>query len=331
MNKFFYLCITCLLFSDISADTLEEVKRRGYLLCGISENSPGFSTINDNAERVGFDIDHCKTISAAVLGKINIQFIPLTPNTAFTTVQAGGVDLFTGGATWTYTRDTSLGLDFTGIYYYGGQGFITHKDLGIKTVNNLNNATICVAQGTTNEQNLADYFDSHNINYTAVTFSDFERGMSAYRIRRCDAFTTNRAGLAVWVQTFPDSDKHVILPDLISKEPQSGVVRQGDDRWRDILFWSFNVRIAAEEFGINQNNVNEVRKTSNNVVVLRLLGNIDNLGERLGLSNDWAYNIIKLVGNYNDMWERNFGSSGIDRGLNHLWSNGGLLYALPIR
>lgn len=312
-------------------DTLDEVRERGYLLCGITENSPAFSTINENGERAGMDIDHCKTVSAAVFGKISVEYVSLTPHTAFTTLQSGGVDLFCGGASWTYLRDTALGLDFSGIYYYGGQGFIVHKDLGVSRVRELDGATVCVAQGTTNEQNLADYFYSRGLTYTALTFSDFDKGLHAYHMRRCDAFTTNRAGLAIRAMKFPDRDRHVILPDLISKEPQAAVVRQGDPRWRDIVFWSLNVRVAAEELNINQSNVAMLRANSTDPETRRLLGVTGGLGKRLGLSNEWAYNVIYLVGNYNDIWTRNFGYTGLERGLNALWTNGGLLFAVPVR
>lgn len=317
--------------ASIGADTLERVRERGTLRCGISENSPAFSTINEDGERVGIDIDHCKTISAAVFGAIQIEYVTLTPHTAFTTVQAGGADVFCGGATWTFTRDVPMGLNFTGIYFYGGQGFIVHRDSGVRRVDDLDGATICVVQGTTNEQNLADHFTERNLRYKSLTFSDFERGLMAYRGNRCDAFTTQRTGLAIRAMAWRDRDDHVILDELISKEPQAAAIRQGDDQWRDILFWAFNARVAAEELGVSQANVVNMREQSNNPEVQRLLGITGGFGEKLGLEDDWAYQVIRLVGNYDDIWQRNFAPLGFERGPNALWSDGGLMFAVPMR
>jgi general L-amino acid transport system substrate-binding protein len=314
-----------------TADTLEIVKQRGYLRCGITEANPGFSSVNSNGERIGFDIDQCKTIAVAVFGEAKVEYIPLTATTAFLSVQSGGVDMFAGGATWTYTRDASLGLNFTSVYYIGGQGFLTHKKNGVKKIADLDGATICIQQGTTSEQNLADYFSEKNLQYTALNFSDFSQSLLAYRMGRCDAITENRAGLAIRAKSFEDSEQHVVLVEQISHEPQSAMVRQGDDRWHDILFWSFNARVAAEELGINQANVERKRKESSNIEVQRLLGVVDNLGDKLDLSNDWAFNIIKQVGNYKDMWERNFSVFGLERGINSLWTDGGAMYSLPFR
>jgi general L-amino acid transport system substrate-binding protein len=314
-----------------AADTLDTVRERGYLRCGITEANPGFSSVNSKGERIGFDIDQCKTVAVAVFGEAKIEYVPLTATTAFLTTQSGGVDVFAGGATWTYTRDTSLGLNFTYVYYIGGQGFLTHKESGVRKVADLEGATICIPQGTTTEQNLADYFSEKGLHFIALNFSDFNQALLAYRMGRCDAITENRAGLAIRANAFADREEHVVLTEQISKEPQAAMVRQGDDRWNDILFWSFNARIAAEELGINQANVETARKASSNIEVQRLLGVVDNFGEKLGLSNDWAFNVIQQVGNYKDMWERNFGPFGLDRGINSLWSDGGAMYAIPFR
>jgi len=313
------------------ADTLESVRERGYLRCGITEANPGFSSVNSKGERIGFDIDQCRTVAVAIFGEAKIEYVPLTATTAFLTLQSGGVDVFAGGATWTYTRDSSLGLDFTYVYYIGGQGFLTRRENGVKQIADLEGATICIPQGTTTEQNLADYFSEKGLHYTALNFSDFNQALLAYRMGRCDAITENRAGLAIRARAFADSGRHVVLLDQISKEPQAAMVRQGDDRWRDILFWSFNARIAAEELGVNQANVEMERRESSNIEVQRLLGVVDNFGEKLGLTNDWAFNIIKHVGNYRDMWERNFSPFGLERGINSLWSDGGAMYAIPFR
>lgn len=323
---------TLLIFAATAMpDTLDEVRERGHLRCGVIEGSPGFSVIDDKGERSGFDIDHCKTISAAVFGEISIEYIAITPHTAFTLLQSGGIDIFPGGATWTFLRDTSLGFDYTGVYFFAGQGFIVRKDSGVQSVDDLAGATICVAQGTTNEQNLADYFTARSMPFTSVTFADVEKGMQAYQEDRCDAFTTERTSIAGRVFGWPNRDEHFILSDMISKEPFGGLVRQGDPRWRDIALWSFNVRVAAEELGISQANVAAMRRNSQNPEIQRLLGVAGDFGEKLGLSADWAYDIIRLVGNYNDVWERNFAPMGLERGINALWSDGGLHSALPFR
>ena len=276
------------------ADTLEQVRERGKLRCGIVESSPGFSSVDDSGQRVGFDIDHCKTISAAVFGAIRIEYVPVTPHTVFTLLQSGGIDIFPDGATWSFIRDVSLGLDYTGVYLYAGQGFVVRKDAGVKSVRDLDGATICIAQGTTLEQNIADYFTVNGMAYTPVTFADIDKGLQAYYADRCDAFTNERLSTAGRIANWPDRDDHLILDEVISKEPFAALVRQDDPRWRDIALWSFNVRFAAEELGINQDNVDAVRENSRNAEVQRLLGVHGGFGEKLGLSNDWAYHIIKL-------------------------------------
>jgi general L-amino acid transport system substrate-binding protein len=313
------------------ADTLEEVRKRGFLRCGVIEGSPGYSTVDDKGNRVGFDIDHCKTISAAVFGKVSLEFVPITPNTVFTLLQSGGIDIFPGGATWSFTRDTTMGLDFAGVYMWAGQGFVVRKSSGVTRVADLDGATICIAQGTTLEQNLADHFDANGWRYTAITFADVDKGLQAYRSDRCDAFTNERVSTAGRIQVWPDRDEHLILDEVISKEPMAALVRQGDARWRDIALWSFNARIAAEELGINQANVEQMRRESQNQEVQRLLGVHGNFGPALGLSKDWAYDIIRIVGSYEDMWNRHFAPLGVSRGLNRTWKDGGLMSALPYR
>jgi general L-amino acid transport system substrate-binding protein len=313
------------------ADTLEEVRKRGFLRCGVIEGSPGYSTVDDKGNRVGFDIDHCKTISAAVFGKVSLEFVPITPNTVFTLLQSGGIDIFPGGATWSFTRDTTMGLDFAGVYMWAGQGFVVRKSSGVTRVADLDGATICIAQGTTLEQNLADHFDANGWRYTAITFADVDKGLQAYRSDRCDAFTNERVSTAGRIQVWPDRDEHLILDEVISKEPMAALVRQGDARWRDIALWSFNARVSAEELGINQANVEQVRRESQNQEVQRLLGVHGNFGQALGLSNDWAYDIIRIVGSYEDMWNRHFAPLGVSRGLNRTWKDGGLMSALPYR
>lgn len=313
------------------AGTLEAVRERGFLRCGIVEASPGFSSIDDRGERVGIDIDHCKTIAAAIFGEFRIEYVPVTPHTAFTLLQSGGVDVFPDGATWSFTRDVTVGLDYAGVYLYAGQTFLVRKDSGIRRVADLDGATICIAQGTTLELNMADWFGAHGLHYQALTFADIDKGLQAYHADRCDAFTNEGASTAGRIANWPDRDDHVILEEVISKEPMGPMVRQDDARWRDIVLWSFNAVIAAEEFGVNQANVAEQRRTSQVAEVQRMLGVNGNFGEKLGLSNDWAYDIIRLVGNYEDQWRRNFTPLGLARGLNATWQNGGLHSALPFR
>lgn len=322
-----FLCLS----TGAWAGTLEDVRARGFLRCGIVESSPGFSSVNDRGERVGFDIDHCKVLSAAIFGAFRIEYVPVTPHTAFTLLQSGGVDVFPDGATWSFTRDVTMGLDYAGIYLYAGQTFLVRRDAGIQRVADLDGATICIAQGTTLEQNMADYFGAHGLRYEALTFADIDQGLQAYHADRCDAFTNEGASTAGRIGGWPDRDDHVILEEVISKEPFGPMVRQDDPRWRDIVLWSFNVVIAAEEFGVNQANVTEQRRSSQVAEVQRMLGVNGSFGEKLGLSNDWAYDIIRLVGNYEDQWRRNFTPLGLARGLNATWQNGGLHSALPFR
>src|SRR5262245_18864429 len=320
-----------LLPSLCSADTLQEVFARGVLRCGITENSPGFSTINAAGEREGFVIDQCKTISAALFGKFSIEYVSLTPQTAFVSLQARRVDVFAAGATWTFRRDVAMGLNFAGISYYAGQGFLVRKSAHISRVADLDGATICVTQGSTNEQNLADYFGARGLRFVAVTFADMDQALQAYDRGRCDAVTNEQLSLGGRRSTLRDPDEHMVLAEIISKEPIGVVVRHGDDRWHDIVAWALNVRIAAEELGVSQSNVNEMRTHSGNAEVRRLLGVTGAFGKDLGLSNDWAFQIIKLVGNYDDIWRRDLKPLGVERGLNNLWSKGGLLAALPFR
>ena len=314
------------------ADTLSDVLERGLLRCAVIEASPGFSSIDAGGRRYGFDIDNCRTVAAAVLGDADaIEYIPINPNTAFTTLQSGGVDVFPGGATWTFLRDTALGLDYTGAYLYAGQGFVVRHASGVSRIAQLDGATVCVAQGTTNEQNLADYFRARRMKYSIVTFADVERGLNAYLADRCDAFTTEVFSLAGRIVALRNPGEHHILGEVISKEPFSGLVRQGDPRWRDIVFWAFNSRVAAEEFGITMANVEEVLATTEDAQIRRFLGAEGGFGAKLGLRNDWAYQIVAQVGNYGEVFGRHFEPLGLQRGLNALWSDGGLMIAMPYR
>lgn len=317
--------------ANVRADTLGDVVKRGYLRCGITESGPGFSFINATGKRAGFEIDHCNTIAAAVFGSLKVQYVLTTPQTAFTLLQSRGIDVFPSGATWSFSRDASLGLDFAGVYFIDGQGFLVRKSSGVKRVVDLAGATICVAQGTTLEQNLADYFHRHRLNYRPITYGDADKALEAYQANRCDAVTMQRAALAARAAGMTDRESHNILSDIISKEPQGPLVRQNDSRWRDIVLWSFNVRVAAEELGLSQRNVVQMRKTSRNREVQRILGVYGNYGSSLGLSNDWAFNVIRLVGSYEDVWRRNLAPIGLERGPNNLIGQGGAMFALPFR
>ena len=327
----FLILILALTSAPLQADTLDTVRERGFLKCGITESGVGFSYLNSKGERAGFEIEHCKTIAAAVFGELKVEYVLATPQTAFTMLQSGAIDLFPAGATWSYLRDASLGLDYAGVYFYDGQGFMVRKSKNVQRVTDLANATICVAQGTTLEQNLADFFDSAGLAYELITFADTDKALEAYQADRCDALTMQRAALATRMASMHDKNLHHILDETISSEPQGPLVRQNDSRWRDIVWWSFNVRLLAELHGITQANVDTVRAESGNREVQRLLGVYGEFGQVLGLSNDWAYDIIRLVGSSADIWERNLSPIGLERGPNRLWRDGGLLFALPFR
>jgi len=317
------------------ADTLADVQARGMLKCGTSDKLPGFSFIDEKGQRLGFEIDNCRAIAAAVLGDANkMEAVPLVPRDAFTTLGSGGVDVFVDRATWTFLRSTQLGFNYGGVYFYDGEGFMVKKNAGITSVNQLDQATICVTQGTTSELNIADYFGTHKMRYQLVTFADPDESRRAYESGRCDAWSIDRTVLASRGLGMAHREDHIILPEIISREPLGPMVRKGDDRWHDIVFWVLNLRVAAEALGITSANVDEQLKTSTNPEVQRILGVTGDFGKALGLSNDWAYQSIKQVGNYGETFERYLGRNtplGLDRGATALWRDGGLMYPLPFR
>jgi general L-amino acid transport system substrate-binding protein len=317
--------------ASASADQLQDVLRRGFVRCGITESGAGFSFVDVRGERAGFEIDNCRTIAAALFGEIKVEYVVVNPQTVFTMLQSGGIDIFTGGSTWSLRRDASQGVDFTGVYFHDGQGFMVRRAAKVARVSELDGATICVTQGTTLEQNLADYFQGEGMRYEAITYASAEMAVQGYRAKRCDALSMQRAALAVRRSAMPDPDQHLLLPDTISNEPQAAMVRQGEPRWRDLAFWAFNVRIAAEELGVTQGNVGELRRRANGLELKRLLGVQGDLGKALGVTNDWAYDIVRQVGNYAEMWQRNFAPIGLERGANALWKDGGLMRSLPLR
>ncbi len=316
------------------AVTLQEVQRRGELICGVSTGIPGFSNPDEQGTWAGFDVDLCKAVAAAALGDASrIKLIPLTAKERLTALQAGEVDLLSSNATWTLTRDTALGLNFAGISYHDGQGFMTLKNLGVKTALELNGATICLQSGTTTALNLADYFKKNNLQYRAIAFDTSDQTVRAFKAGRCDVLTSDQSQLYALRIKLENPEDAVVLPEVISKEPLGPVVRQGDDAWLNIVKWTLFAMINAEENGVTMANVDQKLK-STAPDVLRLLGVEGIKGKGLGLSDDWAYQIVKQVGNYGEVFERNVGQDSplkIDRGLNALWNQGGILYAPPFR
>lgn len=318
-----------------SAATLDDVKAKGFVQCGVNTGLPGFASPNDAGAWVGFDVDYCKAVAAAVFGDPEmVKYTPLTAKDRFTALQSGEVDLLARNTTWTISRDTSLGLTFAGVNYYDGQGFMVKESLGVASAADLGGASVCVQSGTTTELNLADYFSANNLEFTPVVFEKSEEVNAAYESGRCDVFTTDQSGLYAFRLTFQNPDEHVVLPEIISKEPLGPLVKQGDFQWFNIVKWTHFALLEAEEYGITQANVQEM-KASENPTIKRILGADDSkLGEGLGLTNDWVVNIIKGVGNYGEIFERNIGEGSpmkIARGLNAQWADGGLQYAPPIR
>ncbi|MGL4405963.1 MAG: amino acid ABC transporter substrate-binding protein, partial [Notoacmeibacter sp.] len=319
-----------------SAATLDDVKAKGFVQCGSNTGLAGFGSPNDAGEWSGFDVDFCRAVAAAIFDDPKaVKFSPLSAKERFTALQSGEVDLLARNSTWTISRDTSLGLDFPAVNYYDGQGFMVRKDLGVASALQLSGASICVQTGTTTELNLADYFKANNLQYNPVVFEKQEEVDAAYDAGRCDVYTTDQSGLYSVRLTLKDPDNHIVLPEIISKEPLGPVTRHGDNQWTDIVRWTHYAMLTAEEFGITQANVAEMLK-SENPEIKRILGvEADTkIGTDLGLTNDWVVRVIKHVGNYGESFERNIGAGSqlkIARGLNAAWNKGGLQYSPPIR
>ncbi|MDZ4369273.1 MAG: amino acid ABC transporter substrate-binding protein, partial [Afipia sp.] len=307
--------------------TLAQVKNRGILLCGSGTGLAGFGIPDQQGNWAGMDVDVCRAVASAIFNDPNkVKFIPLSAKDRFTSLQSGEVDLLSRTTTWTISRDTSLGLNFAGVNYYDGQGFMVRKKLGVDSVLKLAGASICTQQGTTTELNLADYFRANKIKYEVVAFASNQETVKAYEAGRCDAFTTDASGLYAERLTLSNPDDHMVLPEIISKEPLGPVVRHGDDVWLDIVKWSLFAMINAEELGVTKANADEMLK-SENPEIKRLVGTEGKFGEPMGLTNDWALRIIKHVGNYGESFERNVGMGSrlqLKRGLNDLASKGGL-------
>ena len=316
------------------AQTLDEIKKRGALNCGVGTGLAGFAIADQQGNWVGLDVDLCRAISAAIFDDPNkIKFVSLSAKDRFTALQAREADLLARNTTWTMSRDTTLGFNFAGVNYYDGQGFMVRKKNKIASALELNGASVCVQQGTTTELNLADFFRANNMKFEAVVFATNDDTLKAYETGRCDAFTTDASGLYAERVRLAAPDDHMVLPEIVSKEPLGPVVRHGDDQWLDIVKWTHFAMITAEELGVTKANVNEMLK-STNPDIRRLLGVEGDFGKDIGLSKDWALRMIKHVGNYAESFERNVGAGSrlkIARGQNALWNKGGLQYAPPIR
>lgn len=329
------LAATTLVAGLAGAATLDEVKARGELLCGSNTGLTGFGAPDASGNWAGFDVDLCRAVAAAVLGDpTKVRFVPLTGDIRFTALQSGEVDLLVRNSTWTFSRDSELALDFVAVNYYDGQGFMVRKDLGVSSAKELDGATVCIQSGTTTELNLADFFKQNNITYQPVNVADDTEAQRQYVAGACDAYTTDVSGLAASRATLPDAENHVILPEIISKEPLGPVVRHGDNNWADIVRWTYYALLIAEEKGITQANVNEVATSTTDEEIRRLLGVSGDMGVKIGLDNESFKNAILAVGNYGEIFARNIGegtSINLARGLNALWTQGGLQYAPPFR
>ena len=319
-----------------SAATLDDVKARGVLNCGVTTGLTGFAAPDANGVWEGFDVGVCRAVAAAVLGDPNaVEFVPTTGQTRFTALASGEIDMLARNTTWTFSRDVDLKFEFIGVNYYDGQGFMVPRDLGVSSAKELDGATVCIQTGTTTELNLADYFRANNITYEPVPIETNAEAQQQYLAGACDVYTTDASGLAATRATFEDPAAHVLLPEIVSKEPLGPLVRHGDNDWGDIVRWTLNALIAAEELGVTSANIAELAAApTNNPEINRLLGTEGELGAMLGLENNWAVNAISAGGNYGELFEKNIGENtpiGLARGLNAQWTDGGLLYTPPFR
>jgi general L-amino acid transport system substrate-binding protein len=324
--------------SAMAGKDLDSIKSRGQLVCGVPTGTAGFGMADSQGKWVGLDVDVCRAVAAAIFGDAEkVKYTPLTAQQRFTALQSGEVDILSNNTTATLTRDTALGLDFTAITYYDGQGFMVNKKLGVKSAKELNGATVCVAPGTTTELNLADYFRAQKMNLKPVVIEKVEEIRAAFFSGRCDVYTTDASGLystrAANVPPPAKPDDFIVLPEIISKEPLAPAVRHGDNQFEDIVRWSQYAMLEAEEYGITSKNVDDMLK-SDNPTIKRILGTTPGMGKALGVDEKWVYNIVKQVGNYGESYDRHVGPGSllkIDRGVNKLWTQGGLQYAPPIR
>ena len=314
-------------------ETLDAVKDKGFVQCGVSQGLPGFSNPDDKGAWTGLDVDFCRAMAAAILGDASaVRFTPLSAKTRFTALTSGEVDVLSRNTTWTMSRDTDFG-EFIGVNYYDGQGFMVPTALEVSSATELDGAAVCTNTGTTTELNVADYFRAQGMKYTVVAFEKADEVVAAYDAGRCDVYTTDRSGLAAQRGKLADPDAHVVLPEIISKEPLGPLVRSGDAEWGDIARWTLNCMINAEEAGITSENVEDM-KSSEDPNVQRILGADGDLGSKIGLPNDFCANVVSMVGNYGESYEANVGPEtelGLERGLNALWTDGGVMYAPPMR
>ncbi len=317
------------------AATLDDVKAKGELACGVTTGLVGFAAPNANGEWEGFDVAVCRAVAAAVLGDANaVKFVTTTGQTRFTALASGEIDMLARNTTWTFSRDVDLKFTFVGVNYYDGQGFMVPKELGVSSAKELDGATVCIQTGTTTELNLADFFRANGITYEPVPIETNAEAQQQYLAGACDVYTTDASGLAATRATFENAADHVLLPEIISKEPLGPLVRHGDDQWGDIVRWTLNALITAEELGVTSANLEEMAAGTNNPEINRLLGTEGDLGAMLGLDADWAKRAIAAGGNYGEIFEKNIGEStaiGLARGLNAQWSQGGLIYSPPFR
>jgi general L-amino acid transport system substrate-binding protein len=316
-----------------ATETLAAVKEKGFLQCGVNTALAGFSSANTEGVWEGLDVEFCRSVAAAIFDDPEaVRFTPLTGQQRFTALQSGEIDVLARNSTWTITRDTNLGLNFVGVNFYDGQGFLIPKSLGVTSATELDGATVCVEPGTTTELNLADYFRANGMSFEPVVIENINEATKAFVAGRCDVYTTDTSGLAsVRLFNTPNPDDYTILPEVISKEPLGPVVRHSDDQWFDIIKWTFFAQLEAEELGVTSENVDEMM-SSTNPAIKRLLGTTPGMGEALGLTDDWAVRFLKTMGNYGESYQRNVTDKiGLPRGYNDLWTRGGLMYAPPIR
>lgn len=318
--------------SGAASPTMAAIRSRGQLVCGVAGNVAGLSLPNSKGVMEGLDADGCRSVAAAILGSGDkVRFVPLTTENRFTALQSGEIDLLVRNTTWTLGREANLGLLFAGINFYDGTGFLVKKSAGVNSVKELDGATVCVQPGTSTELAIADYFRANKIKFTPILIESLSDIQSAFIAGRCDTYSTDVSGLASFRSQQANKDDYVLLPEIISKEPLGPAVRKGDDKFFDLVRWTFFAVLIAEEKGITQANVTEMAKTATDPETRRLLGLEGDMGKALGVSNDWGVNIIKAVGNYGEEWTRNITPLGVPRGINNLWNKGGLQYAPPMR
>lgn len=318
-----------------AAATLDDIKAKGFVQCGVTTGLVGFAAPDADGNWNGFDVAYCRAFAAAIFGDPNaVKFTPTTGKTRFTALASGEVDILARNTTWTFSRDTDLKQTFVGVNYYDGQGFMTHASLGVSSAHELDGATVCIQTGTTTELNLADFFRANGMSYEPVPIETNAEAQQQYLSEACDVYTTDRSGLAATRASFENPDDHIVLPEIISKEPLGPLVRHGDDQWADIGRWVLNALVTAEEKGITAANVAEMAAGTNDPEINRLLGSEGDLGAMIGLDSDWAVHAISAGGNYGEIFEMHIGAStpiGLERGVNALWTDGGLIYSPPFR